>query len=43
MGRDVTNTFIELIEEHQSLSKMDAFKLLDELRKKKQFLEDVWT
>ena len=43
MGRDVTNTFLELIEEYKGLAKMEAIKLLDELRKNKQFLEDVWT
>ena len=43
MGRDVTNTFVELIQEFKNLSKMESIKLLDELRKTKQFLEDVWT
>lgn len=43
MGRDVTNLFVEMIEEYKNLSKMEAIKLLDELRKNKQFLEDVWT
>lgn len=43
MGRDVTNTFVELIEEYKSLSKLDAIKLLNELRQNEQFLEDVWT
>ena len=43
MGRDVTNLFVEMFEEYKNLSKMEAIKLLDELRKNKQFLEDVWT
>jgi len=43
MGRDVTNTFVELIEEYKEVTKVDAIKLLDKLRKDKQFLEDVWT
>lgn len=43
MGRDVTNLFVEMIEGYKNLSKMEAIKSLDELRKNKQFLEDVWT
>jgi len=43
MGRDVTNTFVELIEEYKEVTKVEAIKLLDKLRKDKQFLEDVWT
>lgn len=43
MGRDVTNTFVELIEEYKQISKMDAITVLAELRNEKQFLEDVWT
>uniref|UniRef100_A0A7M5WWS3 Uncharacterized protein n=2 Tax=Clytia hemisphaerica TaxID=252671 RepID=A0A7M5WWS3_9CNID len=43
MGRDVTNTFVELIGEYKELSKFESIKLLDTLRKTKQFLEDVWT
>lgn len=43
MGRDVTNLFVEMIEENKNVSKMEAIKMLDELRKTKQFLEDVWT
>jgi len=43
MGRDVTNLFVEIIEEHKSITKVEAIKLVNELREKKQFLEDVWT
>ena len=43
MGRDVTNLFIELIEQYKGIAKPDAIKIMAELREKKQFLEDVWT
>lgn len=43
MGRDVTNLFIELIEQYKGIAKPDAIKIMTELREKKQFLEDVWT
>jgi len=43
MGRDVTNTFVELIEEYKNLSKPDAIAMMKEMQEKKQFLEDVWT
>jgi len=43
MGRDVTNTFIDLICEYKEVEKVAAIEILGELRTKKQFLEDVWT
>jgi len=43
MGRDVTNTFVQLIEEYRGVGKVEAVKVLNGLRDTKQFLEDVWT
>ena len=44
MGRDVTNTVLQLIQdEHNLTDKMEAVKMLNTMRENKQFLEDVWT
>ncbi|XP_065666396.1 methionine synthase reductase isoform X2 [Hydra vulgaris] len=43
MGRDVTNTFVDLIEEYKKVSKPDALKLLSTLRENKRFVEETWT
>ena len=43
MGRDVMNTFIELIQKRDDISKSEAIKVITKLRDNNQYLEDVWT